>query len=275
MFNETEHRNLIEDLKSELSGDLLKSVIPLYMEPGEYDALLIKKAVDGIGYNRDLLIEVLFTRTNKQLQEMQEAWKKHLNVNRDMYSRVEDETKKFMSGNHFQQLCLNILKCTRSNKNVDQQQVERDADELNRMVISGKEKEAKTRFVEIFSDRSWKHIALMAEAFEKISKKYTLKAAIEHRFGENCDTTQALCVLSTFCQQPYDYWAEKLRAAMKGLGTNDDLLIRVVVSRCEIDLFNVRDVFGLRYGDGKSLKNWIEEDTSGAYRTLLYKLCGY
>jgi len=62
---------------------------------------------------------------------------------------------------------------------------------------------------------------------------------------------------------------------MKGLGTDDDLLIRVIVTRCEIDLCNVRDIFGMRYGEGKTLKNWIEDDTSGAYRILLYKLCGY
>jgi len=277
MFNETEHRDLIADFKSELSGDLQKLVVGLYMEPGEFDALLLKRAVDGMGYNRDLLIEILFTRTNKQLEEMQEAWKKYLNVNRDMYARVQDETKKFLSGNHFQQLCLNTLQCKRPNNDelINKQQVEADAEELNRLILSAKEKEAKTRFVEMFSERSWKHIALMADVFEKISKKYTLIAAIEQRFGENSDTAQALCTITTFSQQPYDYWAKKLKAAMKGLGTDDDLLIRVIVTRCEIDLCNVRDIFGMRYGEGKTLKNWIEDDTSGAYRILLYKLCGY
>jgi len=110
---------------------------------------------------------------------------------------------------------------------------------------------------------------------EKISKKYTIQAAIEHRFGDGSDTAKALCTIANFCQQPYDYWAKKLKAAMKGMGTNDDLLTRIIVTRCEIDMSNIREVFGLRYGDGKTLKNWIEDDTSGAYRILFFKLCGY
>ena len=49
---------------------------------------------------------------------------------------------------------------------------------------------------------------------------------------------------------------------MKGLGTDDFQLRRVVVPRCEVDLSNIADVFGQRYGKGKTLKNWIEGDTN-------------
>merc|ERR1712176_24812 len=63
--------------------------------------------------------------------------------------------------------------------------------------------------------------------------------------------------------------------SMKGLGTEDNNLIRLVVSRCEIDMWNIKQRFGQTYGNGKTLKNWIEGDVSGAYKTLLLKLCGY
>jgi len=62
---------------------------------------------------------------------------------------------------------------------------------------------------------------------------------------------------------------------MKGMGTNHELLIRVLVTRAEIDLYNVREIFGLRYGDGKTLKNWIEGDTSSHYCDMLSKVAGY
>jgi hypothetical protein len=237
---------------------------------------LIKEAVDGVGFNTELLCEVLFTRTNQQLKDMQEAWKQGLKMKQSLYDRVADETKKLLSGNHFEHLCLKILECKRpANGVINKQQVETDAEELNRMLLSAKEKEAKTKFVEIFTERSWNHIASIADIFEKISKKYTLQAAIEHRFGDGSDTAHALCIIANFCQQPYDFWAKKLKASMKGLGTKDELLCRILITRCEIDMLNVRDTFGLRYGEGKTLKNWLENDTSGAYRILLFKLCGY
>jgi len=78
-----------------------------------------------------------------------------------------------------------------------------------------------------------------------------------------------------FVLRPYDFWAEKLHNAMAGLGTDDNTLRRVIISRCEIDLANVAEVFGKRYGKGKTLKSWIEDDTSGHYQKLLLKLCGY
>lgn len=42
----------------------------------------------------------------------------------------------------------------------------------------------------------------------------------------------------------------------KGLGTNDDTLIRVMVSRCEIDMVPIRNEFKRMYG--KSLYSFIK-----------------
>lgn len=129
--------------------------------------------------------------------------------------------------------------------------------------------------MEIYTQRSWAHLGALSARFSDVSGKYTLEAAIKKTFGEGSDTSQALRVITKFTASPYDYWAEKLRKSMKGMGTIDDLLIRIVVTRCEIDMQQIKTVFGQRYGNGKTLKNWIEDDVSGAYRKLLLKLCGY
>lgn len=78
---------------------------------------------------------------------------------------------------------------------------------------------------------------------------------------------------------------------MAGMGTNDNQLIRLIVTRCEIDLNDIKSAFEQKYG--KSLRSWIkvgliifflqlfsfhaatlQGDTSGHYKHALYVLIG-
>ena len=54
---------------------------------------------------------------------------------------------------------------------------------------------------------------------------------------------------------------------MAGAGTNDEALIRVIVTRAEIDMVAIRDAYMELYQ--KSLAKAIESDTTGDYRKLL------
>jgi len=277
MNGKGKERNLLRDLKSELGGSTEKLVCWCYESPGELDARLVLLALAGMGYDSELLIEVLCTRTNAQLKAMQEAWTTSLRRQKSMRAAVSDETKKRMSGNHFQSLMMAILDAQRPrNAEPNAQQVHQDAELLNRFISQEKKSDSKSKFVEVFTQRSWAHIGALSAVFADVSKKYTIEAAIKKAFGDGSDTSQALRVIARFSASPYDLWAEKLRKSMKGMGTNDDLLCRVVVTRSEVDMKNIKVVFGQRYGDGKTLKNWIEDDVSkGGYRTLLLRLCGY
>ncbi|XP_073831772.1 annexin B11 [Musca autumnalis] len=69
-----------------------------------------------------------------------------------------------------------------------------------------------------------------------------------------------------------EYFASRLHKSMAGIGTNDKQLIRVIITRCEIDMADIKAAFERMYG--KSLKSWIKGDTSGHYKHALYALVG-
>ncbi|CAD6257730.1 unnamed protein product [Miscanthus lutarioriparius] len=71
---------------------------------------------------------------------------------------------------------------------------------------------------------------------------------------------------------PARYFARVLHKAMKGLGTSDSALIRVVVSRAEIDMQFIKAEYHRMYK--RSLADAIHAETSGHYRTFLLSLVG-
>ena len=68
------------------------------------------------------------------------------------------------------------------------------------------------------------------------------------------------------------YYAECLYLAMKGLGTDDEDLIRLLVSRSEIDLPAIKTHYARMYG--KSLYDAVKSELSGDYEKLFLTLIG-
>lgn len=83
---------------------------------------------------------------------------------------------------------------------------------------------------------------------------HRLEEAIEKEFS-GCIKDGLKAILQCAIDRN-EFFASCLYKSMKGLGTNDNQLIRVIVSRSEIDLEDIKVAFERLYG--KSLRCWIK-----------------
>ncbi len=87
----------------------------------------------------------------------------------------------------------------------------------------------------------------MKEIFNEYHKisGHVITSAIQEEFSG--DTQKGLLAIVKILQSKIGYFAEKLHYAMSGFGTKDKTLIRIIVSRAEIDLANIKEVYEIDY----------------------------
>ncbi|KFW66116.1 Annexin A6, partial [Pygoscelis adeliae] len=256
------YQDLIADLKYELTGKFERLIVSLMRPPAYSDAKEIKDAIAGIGTDEKCLIEILASRTNQEIHNLVAAYK-------DAYERdLETDIIGDTSG-HFKKMLVVLLQGTREEDDVvSEDLVEQDAKDL---LEAGELKWGtdEAQFIYILGRRSKQHLRLVFDEYLKISGK-PIERSIR---GELSGDFEKLMLAVVKCiRSTAEYFAERLYKAMKGLGTRDNTLIRIMVSRSEIDMLDIREVFRTKYE--KSLYNTIKEDTSGEYKKALLKLCG-
>jgi hypothetical protein len=80
-------------------------------------------------------------------------------------------------------------------------------------------------------------------------------------------------VLFLFSVTPrLEFFADRALQAMKGLGTDEETLLRVISTRFGVDLADMKRVFVARHG--KSLYEWVRSELSGDFKKIMLELIG-
>ncbi|XP_035766600.1 annexin A3a [Neolamprologus brichardi] len=267
----------------------------------EQDAAALKKAIDGFGTNEKIVIEILTTRSSAQRQLICKAYEKatsrcvllqgagtkdkvlieifasrsnqQIKALSDVYFK---ETKKQLtaalerevSGDYSKALLLLALGKRDESTTVDVNKAREDAKTLYN---AGEKKWGtdESKFIEILCKKSIPHLRQTVIEYKNISGK-TLQQSIE---GEMSGDLENLLVAVVKCVKSVPgYFAELLHESMKGAGTDESTLTRIMVSRSEIDLLDIRAEFKKLYGH--SLLSAIKSDLSGDQCECVKAICG-
>uniref|UniRef100_A0A3Q2XDS3 Annexin n=1 Tax=Hippocampus comes TaxID=109280 RepID=A0A3Q2XDS3_HIPCM len=255
-------KDLIKDLHSELSGDFRKLVMATLKSPAQFDASEIHSAIKGAGTDEACLIEILSSRSNAEIKEITRIYKT------EYKKSMEDAISSDTSG-HFRRLLISLAQGNRDERpNVDLSLAKQDAQAL---YAAGENKLGtdESKFNAILCARSKSHLATVFLEYQKMCGRDIEKSISREMSG---DLESGMLAVVKCIKNTPAYFAERLYKAMKGAGTKDTTLIRIMVSRSEVDMLDIRQEYVKNYG--KSLYTDISGDTSGDYKKLLLKLCG-
>ena len=260
-FRQQFDRDLIADLKSELGGKLEDVVIGLFTEPVEYDVIQLKKAMKGAGTDEDTLMEILASRPNWYIQKIKQIYR--IKYDKDLIDDVQSE----LSGD-LKQCMTAVINLVRSeNENPDENYCKQKSDEL----FKAGEKKLGTdedTFIKILTECSPSEICLINKIYTE-NHGHDLITAIDKEFSRKMKV-YLKAIVHAIINCP-EYFATRVNKAIKGWGTNDKMLIRILVSRCDVDLLKIMEAYQKLYG--KSMYDDIKNDTSGDYRKILLELC--
>ncbi|XP_062398461.1 annexin A1a [Sardina pilchardus] len=249
-------------LKAALKGELEDVVLALLRTPAQYDAQQLKLAMKGLGTDEDTLVEILASRTNREIRDIKLAYKEE-------YKKELEDDIKSDTGGDFRKALLALCKASKAEDNIVN---EDKADSDARAIYEAGEQRKGTDcsvFIDILTTRSAPQLQKMFQMYSKYSKVDVSKAIDLELKGdiENCLTAVVKCAGS----KPA-YFAEKLYDSMKGKGTRSKILTRVMVSRSEIDLAKIKEEYQKKYD--KTLYQDILDDTQGDYEKILLAICG-
>lgn len=181
---------------------------------------------------------------------------------------LENDIKSDTSG-HFRNVLVSLLTATRPSGNmVDRTQARLDSEAL---LNAGTKKWGtdESKFVTILCTRSFSQLRAMFDEYEKLTGH-----PIEEDLKKECsgDLLKIFLAIVGCVRDKQAHFASILYKAMKGLGTKENSLIRVIVSRSEVDMVQIKQKFEELYK--KRLVDTIKGDTSGDFQKTLLILIG-
>ncbi|CAH0555503.1 unnamed protein product [Brassicogethes aeneus] len=254
-------KDLIDDLKSELGGNLEDMILALMTPAAEYYAKELHKAISGMGTDEEVLVEILCTMTNHDIKIIAETYQ-------NLYDNsLEDDLKGDTDGT-FRRLMVSLCNANREEGfDVDFNAAKEDAQKL--LEAGDGFGTDESTFNMILCQRNYAQLQRIFEDYQAISGN-DIEDAIKSEFAGNAEDAYLAVVRAA--KNPAAYFAKRLHHCMSGMGTEDRHLIRLIVARCEVDMEDIKKEYAAMYD--QTLGDAIRGDCPGEYKKILLALCG-
>uniref|UniRef100_H2SN46 Annexin n=1 Tax=Takifugu rubripes TaxID=31033 RepID=H2SN46_TAKRU len=257
-------------------GNCQPTIVPYEGFDVMADIKAIRKACKGLGTDEQAIIDILADRSSFQRQEIKQAYydkydddialfkECYFQVHeRDLDADIEGDT----SGD-VRNLLMALLQGNRDESyEVDEGLAEQDATSL---FEAGEDRFGtdESTFSYILASRNYLQLQATFKIYEQLSGTEILDAIENETSGT---LKKCYIALVRVAKNPQLYFARRLHDAMKGAGTDEDTLIRIIVCRSEYDLETIKEMYLEKYD--VSLKDALKDECSGDFKRLLLAIC--
>jgi len=255
-YKATYDTSLFDDIKSKMGGDFGYCAAQMFLSPLEFCIHHLKL---GLKKSNECAMEMLTSKTTDELKIIEDAYRK------DTGKELRTDITKSFSG----AVGKNLVNLFDNQRAVNPKPKKQDCEKYASILAENEPKEwteNENLFREIFILRSPEELILIARYYLKITGN-NLIDVIEKKTKSKNQTLLKEILYNNI--MPHELFAEKIYLSIKGAGTNEEILSRALVSRCELDMGAMRDIYQTKYK--VTMKEDIIGDTSGAYQ----KLCVY
>ena len=264
-YNKKFNRDLVSDLKAELDGKFEAAIVALLDDPFIYDAKSLHKAMKGVGTDTDACIEIICTRPNWYLKNIMTAYTNL--TGGDLIKDLKSEVK--LMGNTGTLLCT-LLQCQRSeNPTPNKETIEKYADDLIKGGIQKLGTDEKL-FMDVLTKTSTPELQLLIDTYQKKAGESLLVSIDKEFTGDVKKTLKTIIYANT---TPSEYFAQRVNEAITSAGQKDELLMRILITRDEVDMPKIKECYKTLYG--KDMVESVKEATLGDYKNLLVELCDH
>lgn len=244
--------SLVEEIKGECSGHYKQLLTNIVQKYDDVDSVLVKAACDGLGTDELTIIELLAPRTNDRIRQMKKKYDARNST--ALIDRLNSE----LSGD-LKRLIIQLLKAERDeDAPANLELANQQANALHAAGVARWGTDEKC-FIDILCKSSRAQIALTKERYE-ILFNHSMRHAIVSETSGYLKTA-----LKTLLYQPHEYYASALYEAFKGIGTDDQRVVRILGSHDKNELTKISDFYLSTYG--KTLAQALKSELSGYFRT--------